>query len=254
MNINSKLFFPFCLFLALFCSCLSGEARDNNSGLGLTTFYPSPDGVFKEIVVENLSLGKSGQTGSGISGTLNFSPRGEPGEGDTGDLYFDSSSKFKYHDGEEWRDLGEGASDGLCGLFYGNRCPAGFELKETKTVMEEEYITATYIWRQDHRGYMNTSYACEPQTIIDPHNPPSAPSSGCFSKRYNKHEAVCGICSGRSSANDVADVYDATGNRVTGYLCGSPHKAYLYRCIYPTDPQRVNLSNEYQVSLCCPVE
>lgn len=253
MSDSKKIFPVLFLLLTLHVSC-PAEERDNGASLGLTTFYPSPHGVFKKITVENLSLGEVSQPGSGTSGVMRLEPRQEPGTGATGNLYFDSGNKFKYYNGEEWKDMGGESLSGLCGLFFGSHCPEGFELKETRTAMEDEYVTATYIWRRDNQGHMETAWACEPQTIIDPHNPPPPPSTGCFSKRYNSHKSVCNICSGKSGVEDVIEARDASGAVIEGEMCGSIVDACLYRCVYPGDPGWINLSNEYQVSLCCPTE
>ncbi len=104
----------------------------------ITTYYPSPSGVYKDIKTESIVIGDV-QENPPDKGVLRFAPQNQPSSGKAGDIYFDQSSKrFKYYNGSEWKNLG--TEGGTC-TWFRDSCPYGWDDLEQKEVSQAPYPT-----------------------------------------------------------------------------------------------------------------
>ncbi|MCF7876798.1 MAG: hypothetical protein K9L95_02085 [Candidatus Omnitrophica bacterium] len=99
------------IFLVLFTFFLLPflQAED----IHLTTYYPSPSGLYDEMMVNKLVIGDTDTSSTSLpdtDGVLRFRGRGSNPSGlddtEAGALYYNSSDgKFKYYDGSTWQTI-----------------------------------------------------------------------------------------------------------------------------------------------------
>lgn len=247
----------FCFFLG---SVMFSRARGED--VNITTFYPVPSGVYQSLESETLAIGdRAVVEPPSEEGVIRFQPRGEPSRGKSGELYFDEGgSKFKYYDGSTWKALGM-STGSTCGWFRGE-CPVGWGIagpgEEYRRQIKNDDLPVSgnqyrYIWRELHEWHMNQYYVCEPRNV-DLDNPPTDFIASPMKKRHDYDERFCGYCYG-SGCTDYKKVYSNTGKRVEISVNkggGAVYHLYLYRCIYPGDPEALPRMGVYNMSYCCP--
>lgn len=240
-------------------SCVHGE------DVSVSTFYPIPSGVYRKLQSETLSIGERESTGlpSG-EGVIRLQPRGEPSDGEEGDLYFDAGSvKFKYYDGSHWKVLGSGTASN-CGWFR-DECPVNWtspgEGNEYHKQITNRDLPITgpqyrYIW-MEHNNNNSVACACEPRNI-DPDNPPTGLIYSPIGHSKNaKVYHCCQECYGYTTdcsgykCPKWEQVYDSRGRsiRVRHGLY-----YYLYRCLYTAESRDVSVAGTYDMYYCCPPE
>ena len=104
----------FTLVFFLFISSLIVEAQQQNEKITITTYYPAPYGIYRDLETRRLVIGEDEMPN--VDGVVNFQGRdSNPSFTDDGALYYNASShEFRYYDGgtASWRGLG-GFSDFL---------------------------------------------------------------------------------------------------------------------------------------------
>lgn len=256
MKVKSDVFF-WILLSSVIVLPACGEETVN-----ITTFYPTPCGVYKNLKSEVMAIGeKESADLPSEKGVLMSQPRSEPSEGEEGDLYFDAPGiQFKYYDGSSWRTLGSGTV-GNCDWFR-NECPVGWESpgpgEEYHRQIENDDLPVVgpeykYVWRQ-HNSNMNQGYVCESRNI-DFDNPPDDFISSPVKERHDYNYRFCRDCFG-NGCTGYEKVYNSSGNQVTILvIVGSAiYRVYLYRCIYPGGPEDVEIAGTYDMRYCCPPE
>lgn len=104
-----KIKFIFVVFVFSF-SCLlfsASPALSQAEDIAITTYYPSPFGVYQELQARRLVVGTD--TAPLADGYINFQDGivADPAWNDSGVVYFnDQSNQFRYFDGAGWRSLG----------------------------------------------------------------------------------------------------------------------------------------------------
>jgi hypothetical protein len=97
----------------------------------LTTYYPSPSGVYDEMMVNKMVIGSTDTSSTPLpdtDGVLRFQGIGSDPSGlddtEDGALYYNSSDdEFRYYDGSAWARLGTGSG---CYVSYSGGCLTGF--------------------------------------------------------------------------------------------------------------------------------
>ena len=115
------------LFISLIFCRLSPAADQ----ITITTYYPSPYGVYKELRANKMVIGDSDASSTpspDTDGVVRFKGRGSDpaGADDTepGALYYNTTdNEFRYYDGTGWQTLGGG---GGCYISYSGGCLPGF--------------------------------------------------------------------------------------------------------------------------------
>ncbi|MCK4809767.1 MAG: hypothetical protein KAS99_02375 [Candidatus Omnitrophica bacterium] len=129
---------PLFLLLAAAFFCFAGEGEK----ITITTYYPSPYGVYKHMKSETLVIGDVESPPE--AGVIRFESLAEPTAGEEGDLYYDSvKHKFMYYaEGGGWNPLGEGEGSSCAWFRSATGCPVDpitnipWEEKEVKEVSD----------------------------------------------------------------------------------------------------------------------
>jgi len=112
--IISLLFFAFMFYSAAFAEDIT-----------LTTYYPAPFGVYRELETRRLVIGDDDMPT--VDGVVNFAGLPFiPAWNDPGALYYDGiNNRFMYYDGSGWEQLGQCTLMTYTASSVDTPCPAG---------------------------------------------------------------------------------------------------------------------------------
>ena len=224
----------FLLFAAaFFCFAEEGEK------ITITTYYPSPHGVYNEMKTRKLIVGDI-EGDSPERGVIRFESLSEPSAGEEGDLYHDSNShKFKYYAvGSGWKPLGEGEGS-RCAWFRSAAaigCPENWENQEGSPIEASDYPTVVEGYKAVVSRYSSTGvhFACKTNdSCILPYIYPYKSLGSQSAPEY------CKRCFGDFGYLGIE------------YVSKCPGPSWA-RCLYegytPTPP----LAATYKLYYCCP--
>ncbi|MCK4809768.1 MAG: hypothetical protein KAS99_02380 [Candidatus Omnitrophica bacterium] len=238
MEIAKKILKITPLFFVIAFFCFAGEGEK----ITITTYYPSPYGVYNEMKTRKLIVGDIDED-SPERGVIRFESLAEPLTGEEGDLYHDSlERKFMYYAEGSWKPLGEGEGEGSsCAWFRSaTGCPVDpitnipWEEKEVKEV--GDYPTTTEGYKAVVSKYSATGvhFACKTDdSCIMPYILPYKSLGGQGPPEY------CKRCFGD---------FGFVGIEWVTKCPGPSYARCLYEGYTPTPP----IMNTYKLYYCCP--
>ncbi len=244
---------PLFFVAAFFCFAEEGEK------ITITTYYPSPHGVYNEMKTRKLIVGDI-EGDSPERGVIRFeSLNSPPEEGEKGDLCFDSgANKFKYYDGFEWKAM-MGGIEGQCGWFRGSQCPQ-FWTQEGDPIKASDFPITV-------EGYKAVYYkTCGLNIQCGNYGHPGPgfwfkckANSGCSGEPKTKYPGVnsavtaCKRCFGDQGFVGVETLPNCS---CFSYGQMFVHNSVLcdghVRCLYQGDAPTPPLMAEYTLYYCCP--
>ncbi len=229
---------PLFFVVAFFCFAEEGEK------ITITTYYPSPHGVYNEMKTRKLIVGDIDED-SPERGVIRFESLNSPPGGEEGDLYYDSfEHKFMYYAEGSWKPLGEGeGEESRCAWFRSASaigCPENWENQEGSPIEASDYPTVVEGYKAVLSRYSatGTHFRCKTDSSCEgwqslPHKGYGGQGTDDYCKRcfgdfgFLGVESLPGCSSGSSYTN---------------------HTRCLYEGYTPTPP----LEATYKLYYCCP--
>ncbi len=232
---------PLFFVIAFFCFAQEGEK------ITISTYYPSPYGVYKHMKSETLVIGDVENPPE--AGVIRFESLASSPGGEEGDLYYDSfEHKFKYYAEGSWKPLGEGEGAGTdCGWFRGSQCPVdwtqeGDPIKASDFPVTVEGYKAIVFDEPKSDSYGANRFKCLSNSKCV-----SEKQINLYDPAVNSSKTACKRCFGNEGFVGLEALPACKCDSFYYY-----HTCEHYRCRYQGDTPTPPLMAEYTLYYCCP--